>query len=670
MTGKDKAKRILTAFLAGLFAVSQAACGAGDDETASSKPQTSLVTYDENDDSDENSGSGEKAKETLMVYMVGSNLESESGAATDDLQEMADSGYDEDSMNVIVCAGGASHWWNSSVSDGGPNVYKLKDRDLDHVYTMKSDNMGSADTVTEFMDYAYENYPAEHYSIIFWDHGGGAVIGYGADENHNYDMLSVSELREGVSGTSFADEKKLDFIGFDACMMGMAEVADSLSDYADYMIASEETEAGPGWDYSCLKNITDEDAYEGDKAAECVIDSFTNFYDGYGRSAPDYSLSCIDLSKMSGVVEDLETLVSKADASLQNGNYSRIARARDGAKDFGTLGSDSFYDYVDLYSLADSMRMDYPDESKALKSSLEDAVVRNGSNISMAHGLSVYFPYSNKEYASEWVDAYAENGFSDVYTKFIKDFTSTLEGEALTTGWDTLSDVTPEQGSTASEYYVQLTEDQLANYGHSKASIWQADDEDTYICWLNSGDVTLTDDGRLSSNFDGRIFYLTDDSGEYHACCATEIERTDDYVKYSIPVLYNALSPESTAAYIHVKVDSENPDGVICGVYRQIDAESELYPDKNLIEIKDGDELTPFLFARDIVFNDDQTVAPFDQWESSSGAGENFTVSGELKVQLRQNTESQDYICLFRVTDTQGNDYYTNYLTLPYGSVG
>ena len=43
---------------------------------------------------------------------------------------------------------------------------------------------------------------------------------------------------------------KFDFIGFDACLMATVENALMASKYADYLIASEETEPGIGWYYT------------------------------------------------------------------------------------------------------------------------------------------------------------------------------------------------------------------------------------------------------------------------------------------------------------------------------------------------------------------------------------------------------------------------------------
>ena len=48
--------------------------------------------------------------ETVMIYMVGSDLESYYGNASLDMNEMEAAGVDTAHNNVIVYAGGASKW--------------------------------------------------------------------------------------------------------------------------------------------------------------------------------------------------------------------------------------------------------------------------------------------------------------------------------------------------------------------------------------------------------------------------------------------------------------------------------------------------------------------------------------------------------------------------------
>ncbi len=90
------------------------------------------------------------------------------------------------------------------------------------------------------------NYPAEQYDLILWNHGGGAFFGYGFDETTN-DSLTLDELDQAFADSPFHDGNKLEFIGFDACLMANIETAHTLSPYANYMVASQESEPGSGW---------------------------------------------------------------------------------------------------------------------------------------------------------------------------------------------------------------------------------------------------------------------------------------------------------------------------------------------------------------------------------------------------------------------------------------
>ena len=117
---------------------------------------------------------------------------------------------------------------------------------------------------------------------------------------------------------------------------------------------------------------------------------------------------------------------------------------------------------------------------------------------------------------------------------------------------------------------------------------------------------------------------------------------------------------------IHVRVDEEHPEGEIAGIYISRAEEDSLFPEKTYFTLEEGDAIYQYLFARDIVFNEDGSVAPFDEWESSSGTGEGFVLSGDLQVVIMEPEEVSQYCCLFDVRDTQGNSYYTNPVYLEY----
>ena len=180
---------------------------------------------------------------TVMVYLCGTDLESRSGMGTADLQEMA-SATISDNVRVIVYTGGCKKWKNNLVSSRVNQIYQIKGGGA----KLLEDNMGQASmsdpaTLTTFIKYCNENFPANRNELILWDHGSGSLSGYAYDEKYPQSgSMSLSGIKKAIADSGV----KFDFVGFDACLMATVETALMLSDYSDYMIASEETEPGVG----------------------------------------------------------------------------------------------------------------------------------------------------------------------------------------------------------------------------------------------------------------------------------------------------------------------------------------------------------------------------------------------------------------------------------------
>ncbi len=280
-------------------------------------------------------------KRTIMIYMVGSNLESEYGAATSDLNEMIKSGVDYENINIVVYTGGSEYWRTSSISNEENAIYELSSEGITKVSTYAREKMGSTSTLLTFLNYSYDNYKADSYSLIFWDHGGGPIYGFGYDEFNTSDTLSLNEIRTALTSSPFKN-KKLEFVGFDACLMSSIETAYTLKDFTDYMIASEENEPGSGWDYSFLGDIKKSSTPK--QIGESIINHFYNYYSYYGTSG--ITIALLDLTKVKAVESDLNSLFSAIEGNLVL-DFSNISRTRNNSKSFGKSTSSS-YDLVDI----------------------------------------------------------------------------------------------------------------------------------------------------------------------------------------------------------------------------------------------------------------------------------------------------------------------------------
>src|SRR5699024_9214385 len=105
---------------------------------------------------------------------------------------------------------------------------------------------------------------------------------------------------------------------------------DFLAPYADYLIASQETEPAQGWNYAFLGEI--EPGMDGGDIGTLAIDSCFAQYEAMYADYPDHmpmlSLACVDLRAMEGVDAAMDAFFTQLREGLAGDAYSDIVRAR------------------------------------------------------------------------------------------------------------------------------------------------------------------------------------------------------------------------------------------------------------------------------------------------------------------------------------------------------
>ena len=372
---------------------------------------------------------GGKDTVTIMVYMCGSDLESKSGMGTSDLVEMTKATL-SDNVNLIVYTGGATRWKNDVVSSSVNQIYKIENGKLRRlVQDAGAPTMTDPATLTSFIDYCTKNFPASRNELILWDHGGGSISGYG------YDEKSRGSGSMGLSGISKALKNAgitFDFIGFDACLMGSLENALMLTPYADYLIASEETEPGIGWYYTnWLTELSKNTSMSTPEVGKLIVDGFVS---ECNQKCPGQktTLSVVDLAELEKTVPDkFSAFANGLSGLLESKEYKTVSDARAGAREFAVS---SKVDQVDLVHLAYNLNTP---ESKALAQTLLSAVKynRTSSSITNAYGISIYFPYQKMNRVQSAANAYNAIGIDSAYTRCIQQFASVeASGQAASGG--------------------------------------------------------------------------------------------------------------------------------------------------------------------------------------------------------------------------------------------
>lgn len=310
---------------------------------------------------------------------------------------------------------------------------------------------GNPQTLIDFCTQTIEKYPAQHYGLIFWNHGTGPIDPYnlrsfktaelfefGVNEyrgyNWNYpwallaikvanskkhkgicfdettgNYLTEKKLKIALSTihSSILNNKKFDLIGFDACLMAMIEIADLIAPYSDYMIASQEVELGTGWDYKKVLEPFKTESLTPELFGAHITKAYSKTY----SFSNDYTLSCLNLSNYNNLKSALTELIELLQHAIsRNNTHIKNLLHKSRAKHHCTFFDEP--DYIDLKHFLTNLLRNiesvafskinfvafYPNRvaqliNKSIES-INSVVAQNvaGTHHKQASGLSIYLP--------------------------------------------------------------------------------------------------------------------------------------------------------------------------------------------------------------------------------------------------------------------------------------
>ncbi len=340
-------------------------------------------------------------KSLFAMYVVGSDLESKNGSATEDFKEITAGlqGIDHQNLEIVVAFGGSQkqHWQGVKYIDKACLLQDAQDgvfgNDTCYSYIDPNANMGEPATLEAFLTFLKNNYSNYNKKIlVFWDHGG-AYEGFGWDpDTRSGDPLTLSELDQALSASGM----NFDLIGFDACLMASLEVAKVMKPYASYMVASEESEPGHGWYYTpVITYIAQNPDASVKDIAKKVVDEFMN----HPNADTGKTLSVVDLSKVDAVVQALNGLVAKLDDPVSGLDVTTFGEAAAKARDYGRSDKNNIAYSMDLKDFAIKVQAKNSavrQEADTLRAAIEQAVIysRQDGTRPNSYGLSVFNPVS------------------------------------------------------------------------------------------------------------------------------------------------------------------------------------------------------------------------------------------------------------------------------------
>ncbi|MFT4987845.1 MAG: hypothetical protein ACI9BK_000614 [Acidimicrobiales bacterium] len=493
---------------------------------------------------------------TVMIYVMGDNdLEP---FAVIDLLEMAavDS---NDAVNVVALVDRAPEYldeeMNGIANFEDTRIFYFDKDELGDGLAVGELNTGDPEVLANFIASTIADFPAKRYATILWNHGAGWP-GVGPDETDGFDILDLADIDQAFEmGLAAAGLDSVDLVGFDACLMASYEVATTMAEHADFMLASEELEPGHGWNYMALQALTDQPDQTAEELGASIIDGFVaqaaDEQTGY-----DITLSLLDLSAMGELEQALDDLAAPL-IEEPGANARLLATAQAGALKFATnpdpeLESNQI-DLGDFVRILGESSPELAASAGRVNEVLSDMVIANstGPASAAATGLSVYFPANREYFRQGYLFLDDIPVWQDLLTSFYTagdaipqdqqaSFVQTSDGVEVTIDDEGLS-MFATFDATAAEFVVDAT----LLYG-------VLDETDDSIIFLGEQDAEFIDETTVFGFYDLTVLMISDGIDTEFAYLDFSYDEEGELLFFDVPMWYFAEDAEEGADPVDV----------------------------------------------------------------------------------------------------------------------
>ena len=485
----------------------------------------------------------------------------EKGYASADFNQMASVDLNG-KVKVIVQTGGAARWQNININPNKTQRWLMDENGVKQISSVPAINMASVDNLADFLTFCKDNYPADHTMVLFWDHGG-AYTGYGVDELYD-STLSLDDMHEALEKSVGYDPENpfFEVIGFDACLMANTDVINSLYGFSKYLLASEETEPGTGWDHEAwLSYLNEHTETNGAQLGKVVTDSYMDASNGAFADLGYVSAGTFSVLEMNEAKAASDAYADFMKAALEAAikDPTVISDVSASAKRSVFFAGSAYYAYntIDLGLWMDNITGDLADEAAAVSEHLHKAVLyhRGSSYLKEAQGISVYYPADTSTiyglaYMLDYINNINKNDDINAFYYYKTagvlndELESYVEGEGYGSpkqlnfsALDTLnkSEVTiGEDGG----FTVQATQEQIDLLQDAVLQIGKYDEDTGKITYYGEDRYVglNTETNEFVVTFDGEWTMINDTPMALEV-----VDSTEENVLYKVPMTYNFL---------------------------------------------------------------------------------------------------------------------------------
>ena len=369
---------------------------------------------------------------TLLIYMGGdNNLTEECVYALTEIKDAIDDSVTK--LNVLaqfdpsgVLAETKRYKLRSSPK------FSLEDDARLTGWKASETDTGEGQNLLDFIRWGITNYKADHYMVVLVGHGTGTEDDFLLTDQNPTSALGIVELSH-VFEQLEEENHTIDILGFDTCLMNMAEVCFELKRTGvTYLVGSEGFAPNTGWPYApIIRELTKKIKNEPDDAspewlARQIVKEYMNFYVPYINGGVSVDQAALEVKKITAVKERMFTLAGDLIDEVNNGQFAYGSPKRDALVlshwETQSYNGEVYVDIVDFLQLLVNRYVAIDGKSPVIEScnkvieAIDDLVVQNcvsGAAFQYSNGLSIYFPwailsakYKNLSFPKEtgWLD--------------------------------------------------------------------------------------------------------------------------------------------------------------------------------------------------------------------------------------------------------------------------
>lgn len=420
---------------------------------------------------------------TIMVYINGNNIESDNIYSINDIFPKE---FDDKNINVVFIADGSKKFLNF-LEDDSVGIYEYKNNKVKLLKAYDNLTLGQKEAFENFINFSTKKFRSENYDLIFWDHGVSSISSDTIQIDN--DVLDILEIKAGLSNSKFNQENKLEYVNFISSVSANYENALILSNYANYMIASEEI-LYESKDFINIYDLINVGVT--DNPVDINKKFITNYRNAIEKKIGEYdysqTYSIIDLTKMALLNQIINEFFSSID--LSDLTFKEISRARARVSQYGF--NQSNYEYIDICNFMEKLRDKDFTKTINVIDALADTIVYNVTSqdkyaMNYSKGLSIYFPRTgDKDYITKQLAIYEQLELNE-YVKFINEFLNKMENGKNANNYTFKSTLNPK----VDDMYMMIFEGDLENnFASSTYGIYKKVNDNYYLIY-SSGEWSL-----------------------------------------------------------------------------------------------------------------------------------------------------------------------------------